>query len=365
MLVAPDHKVRTTSAVTLAENVDLQTAAAAAASGAPGSTVDTKPTVHNGGKTTSRGAVLVAQADHLVQYAGNFSNCETIDYVGAICTFDEELEPGKSYRLSAALPFKLDKDVRTGAVLQAFSDWWTKDDWDLVNRSFPDDGTPGTGAKLRLVVDPSAKPAAPQTDPDRTNSFTQIAVKVTGNQHADLSVKGATASGKKGDVVQVSPSYTNLGPAVLEYQPGPVFRVTIPQGTTAVDVSGDCQPYTSDEEWDQWGDKWGEPGAREYGCVAGQTPKGVEYGYEFGLRIDKVVAGASGAVAVRLGGDPNGANDTAKIVINPADAGGGGGGDLPVTGASAGLIAGLGGLLLAAGIGGYLLAKRRRTRFVS
>jgi LPXTG-motif cell wall-anchored protein len=53
-------------------------------------------------------------------------------------------------------------------------------------------------------------------------------------------------------------------------------------------------------------------------------------------------------------------------VINPAGAGGGGdGGTLPITGASTGLVGGIGGLLLVAGLGGYLLAKRRRTRFIA
>ncbi|WP_281183906.1 LPXTG cell wall anchor domain-containing protein [Micromonospora halophytica] len=36
-----------------------------------------------------------------------------------------------------------------------------------------------------------------------------------------------------------------------------------------------------------------------------------------------------------------------------------------MTGGSTGLIAGIGGLLLAAGLGGYVVARRRRTRFVA
>lgn len=359
--------VRTTSTVTLAEHADLQTDPQATVSGAPGSRVGTPATVRNGGETTSRGAVLVVYGDFLFQYAGNFSNCQPIDFAGALCTLDEDVEPGRSYRLSEALPFQLHQDARTGAAsVLATAVWWTKDDWELVNRDFPQDGTPGTGTKLRLVEQESgARSRAGQTDPDHTNNFTDVTVKVTGDQPADLSVEGATASGEKDDVVQVRPSFTNLGPALLEYQGAPVFRVTIPEGTTAVEVSGDCQPYTSDDEWDQWNGKWGEPGAKEYACQATETPKGFKTWYDFGLRIDKVVPDASGAVSVRLAGDPNSSNDSAKIVINPTDAGGGGGGSLPVTGASTGMLAGLAGVLLAAGVGGYLLAKRRRTRFVA
>ncbi|WBB65625.1 LPXTG cell wall anchor domain-containing protein [Micromonospora sp. WMMD812] len=367
--------VHTTSAVTVAETVDLQTSAELNVSGAPGSKVGMPATVRNGSETTSHGAVLLMNGDYLVGYAGNFSNCQDSDYSGVLCTFDEDLEPGKSYRLSAELPFQLQKDVRTDATLLAGSVWWTKDDWKIISADWPQDGKPGTGEKLRLVEQAGARAlTVPQTDPDMMSNYTDISVRVTGNNPADLSAKGATASGKKGDVVQVRPSATNLGPALLEYQGRPAFRVTVPEGTTAVEVSGECQPYTSDDEWDQWNGNWGEPGAKEYGCQITESPKDFENPYEFSLRIDKVIPNASGAVSVRLAGDPNSKNDNAKIVINPTGNGGGdggqGGGDgdggaLPITGESTGLIAGIGALLLVAGAGGYLVAKRRRTRFVA
>ncbi|NBE82485.1 LPXTG cell wall anchor domain-containing protein [Micromonospora rubida] len=73
-------------------------------------------------------------------------------------------------------------------------------------------------------------------------------------------------------------------------------------------------------------------------------------------------------MTTRLAGDPSEGNDIATITVKAGTGtGGGGGGDggLPVTGASTGLIAGIGGLLLVAGVGGYLVAKRRRTRFVA
>ncbi|MCX5068511.1 LPXTG cell wall anchor domain-containing protein [Micromonospora lupini] len=365
--------VKGASTVTVAESVDLQTVPEASVSGAPGTKVNMPTSVRNGSETVSQGAVLLVNGDYLVSYVGDYSNCQVIDGLGALCTFDEELKPGKSYQLSDKLPFQLDKDLRTNADLLTTGVWWTKDDWEIVSSDWPQDGEPGKGDKLRLVEQPEAKSLAKQTDPDQMNNYTEISVKVTGDNPADLGVKGATASGKKGDVVQVRTSVTNLGPALLEYQGRPAFRVKVPEGTTAVEVSSECQPYTSDEEWDQWNGNWGEPGAKEYGCQITESPKGFENWYEFSLRIDKVVPDASGAITAKLAGDPNKSNDTAKIVINPASAGGGngagqGGGDggaLPITGQSTGLIAGLGALLLTAGVGGYLVAKRRRTRFVA
>ncbi|MEU4714597.1 LPXTG cell wall anchor domain-containing protein [Micromonospora purpureochromogenes] len=371
--------IKATSTVTVAEGVDLQTDPEASVSGAPGSRVGTPAIVRNGGDTTTHGAVLLVHGDYLYRYAGNFSNCRPTDFMGALCTFDEDLEPGKTYRLSEETPFQLHEDARTGASLLATNVWWTKDDWELVSRDWPQEAEPGSGAKLRLVEQTGAKSLTPQTDTDSMNNWTEISVNVTGDNPADLSATGATASGKKGEVVQVRPGFTNLGPALLEYQDKPVFRVTVPEGTTAVEVSGECQPYTSDSEWDPWNGKWGEPGAREYACWVSETPKGVDYSYEFGLRIDKVTPDASGAVSLKLAGDPNGKNDSAKIIINPTNAGGGdggngdgdggnGGGDggtLPITGENTALVAGIGGLLLAAGVGGYVVARRRRTRFVA
>ncbi|MEH0820646.1 MULTISPECIES: LPXTG cell wall anchor domain-containing protein [unclassified Micromonospora] len=369
--------VKASSTVTVAEGVDLQTKPEASVSGAPGSRVGMPAVVRNGGETTSQGAALVLHGDYLSQYVGDFSNCRPTDMMGALCTFDEDLLPGRTYRLSEELPFQLHEDARTGAILRGAGVWWTKDDWELVSRDWPQDGKPGKGSKLHLVEQTGAKSLSPQTDLDQQNNFTDISVRVTGDNPADLSAKGATGSGKVGDVVRVSPSFTNLGPALLEYQDGPLFRVSVPQGTTAVEVSGDCKPYISDDKWDPWNGNWGEPGAREYGCMASETPKGMEYPYEFALRIDKVIPGVTSPVAARLAGDPNRKNDHATIVVNPTDAGGdggGGGGDgdgdgdgdtLPITGESTALVAGVGGLLLAAGVGGYVVARRRRTRFVA
>jgi hypothetical protein len=194
------HTVRAASTVTIAEGVDLQTAQTLSVSGAPGSQVGAPVLVRNGGETTSHGAVLVMSGDYLYNYAGDFTNCVPNDMLGTVCTFDEDLKPGKSYRLSEDLPFELSKDARTGAELLAGSVWWTKDDWDLLNRNWTQDvdpdSKPGTKATLHLVEVAEARSLSRQTDPDQMNNFTDISVKVTGNNPADLAVEGATAKGR-------------------------------------------------------------------------------------------------------------------------------------------------------------------------
>ncbi|RGC65155.1 hypothetical protein C5N14_29870 [Micromonospora sp. MW-13] len=344
-------------------------------SGAPRSRVGLPGVVRNGSATTVNETILMLQASWLVTYAGDYSNCASLKGLNAVCTFDTQLEANKSYQLSEDFPLILNEDARTGAELPVTLDWWTKDDWVRIFRNWPLPGLePGRGGELRLVEQTGAKAKAQQTDVNRMNNFTLASINVTGDNPADLAARGATASGKKGEVVTVRPGFTNHGPAALEVQTEKMpIRITIPKGTTVVDAPRGCVPYVPGEGWDPRNAEWAEPGAKEYACRAGEIVVGGEAPYEFALRIDKVVADATGTFAVKLDGDPNAQNDSAKIIINPTGHGGGdggqGGGDdrptLPITGDSIGLITAVGGLLLVAGTAGYLVARRRKTRFVA
>ncbi|WP_151495992.1 LPXTG cell wall anchor domain-containing protein [Micromonospora noduli] len=124
----------------------------------------------------------------------------------------------------------------------------------------------------------------------------------------------------------------------------------------------------------------GKLGAKEYRCGENRRlAQGEKIEYEFELRLDEA---GTRAAQVRLtfdaGVDLNPANDSATITIiasadggseNPGEDDGQGGGDtdgsLPITGAKAGLTAGVGGVLLAAGAAGFVVARRRKTRFVA
>ncbi|MEV4462258.1 LPXTG cell wall anchor domain-containing protein [Micromonospora echinofusca] len=373
-----------TVSVTVAEGVDLQSVPEESFEAEAGTTVGLIGTeVHNAGPQTARGVVLRLQQDYLSPYAGNFSNCRFIEDVqSTICTIDTELEPGKTYRLSEKLPVKVDENARAGSSLNSYVDWWTKEDWALVEAdpSFPlPPGTPGTGKKLSLVEVPVARQGTPQTDIDRWNSFTEVKITVLGGSTADLAAAGGIATGQVGDEVKVSVGFENLGPATVETWRlrGPILEVNIPKGTTAVGVSEECAPMIEDQPWDPW-ENAGKPGARRYGCLTqGDIAKGDKGSYEFTLKVDELDHETSGLVETRLAGDPNVANNQASITVKRGNAttpgtpgGGEGGGDddgptLPITGDSTGLIAGIGGLLLVAGVGGYVVAKRRRTRFVA
>lgn len=365
--------------VTIAEGVDLQAEPEATVDGDPGATVGLPgDVVRNSGDNTAHGAVLLLQSDYRSRYVGDFSNCEEVERRAIICTFDSDLEPGKSYRLSEKLPVKLDEGARTGSELENYVGWLTKDDWAQIIDDEPGSPLPPStpGDELRLVELPAARQAAvPQTDVDQSNNFTIVDIKVGGNNPADLAAVGGTATGKVGDKVTVTAGFTNLGPATVDAWrlTEPIVTVEIPQGTEAIKVSEECAPYekNSEEPWYPW-DHAGEPGADLYGCIsAGDPEPGVGGKYPFTLRIDKLTGPTSGKVTTHLDGDPKADNNEAAIVIKPGNGnpgsgnGGNGGGSLPITGENTGLIAGIGGLLLAAGAGGYVVARRRRTRFVA
>jgi hypothetical protein len=158
--------------------------------------------------------------------------------------------------------------------------------------------------------------------------------------------------------VRLSLEFTNLGPADLSDGNAlevPVAFVSVPPGATAVEVPGSCAPFTTQEDWKP-DEEGGTPGAGRYGCRGDFVSVGQGLGYPFGFRVDQVVADATGTFQVDLAGDTNDANDTARIVLNPTAAGGGG---LPVTGASLGLLIATGTLLLVVGIAVLVLLRRR------
>ena len=141
------------------------------------------------------------------------------------------------------------------------------------------------------------------------------------------------------------------------------IKVGVPAGATVVSVPEGC-----DED------------GSIYNCFSGTLlPVSESQTFEFGLRIDRVVADAGGRVVVnepcecsQFAKDLDMSNNTSAIVLNGTGAGGpdagdgaggGEGGGLPVTGPVGTAVAGAG--LLVAGGAGVLMVRRRRTRFVA
>ncbi|MEV0718422.1 hypothetical protein, partial [Asanoa sp. NPDC050611] len=356
------------SNVTIAEASDLSTGSfeqgppTLEVTGDPGGTTKANAPVSNVGQSTVERTVLTIQPDWRTPYAGDFSNCVYYDNAFAICEFDQALEPGKNYRLSEDIPYGIDKTVRTGSVLSTYTDWWIADDFKLVEKSWLDlvsESHRGTGEPLRLEEVANAR-RGPQTDVTPYDSWWEVKITAGGDNQVDMAAIGATASGAVGATVDVAPGIRNLGPAALTSDGVPPAKpdvlITMPEGTTVVEASWDCAPYTAGGDWPPADDAdWGKGGAREYGCWVWDLYTGYDYQFAFKVKIDQVLENAVGTITTKIGGDPNAGNDSAEIVVNSAGAGvgggtgGGDGGGLPVTGPKSTMIAGVGVLMVGAG----------------
>ncbi|GAA3749230.1 LPXTG cell wall anchor domain-containing protein [Micromonospora maritima] len=372
--VSHDAKIRIGEGVDLAAGQEIETSAA------PGKAFTAPVTVGNAGETAAKGAVAIFYNDYGLNAAKHFNNCTYVGDELRTCKFDEELPAGRTF--SASMPYVLGADTYAPSSKYGEIIWMTpaefedfQKDVDFYQETI---GEPGTDGKLALV--PAAKVTSQgfQADRQPENNGTILTVNATGKNGTDLEALGTSVTGKAGATVKATFGLRNNGPATLDYNRAgssvTYLSFDVPQGTTAVAVPENCITRNGDE----WGEP-GEPGQRHYFCYFDSVLKaGDSAMLDFSLRVDKVIANATGPVKINAtcqcdGGftrDLKPANDTAKVVVNAAPAGDGGqgggdGGTLPITGSSTGLIAGIGALLLAAGFGGYVVARRRKTRFVA
>ncbi|GAA4566245.1 hypothetical protein GCM10023176_16010 [Micromonospora coerulea] len=377
-----------TAKVKIGEGVDLAGGPEVTRSAAPGGTFSAPLVLNNAGETSAKGAVVIFDQDYGIRTSKHYSNCTYANDWLRTCRFtDTTVAAGETF--AASVPYSLAKDTYAPGAQYGYHNWMTVDEFDdftayLDSRGISI-GEPGTDEALVLTKQPAAQAQSFQADPNPENNWSGMQVKVTGKNGVDLSAIGDELTGKAGDVVTATVGVRNNGPASLDFgrvgSPVTKIDVTVPTGTTAVQVPDNCLPLKGDDsDWEEPG----KPGAKAYRCLPDLfIGVGEEQTVEIGLRIDKVVPNATGTVTINakcqcegFQDDTNPANDTAKLVVNAAPGGGtggdggigggaGDGGTLPITGSSTALIAGLGALLLAAGAGGYVVARRRKTRFVA
>ncbi|GAA4587662.1 hypothetical protein BJY16_008295 [Actinoplanes octamycinicus] len=368
-----------TGAVTVAEAVNLIAGPEIKLSGKPGATVGLSPTVRNAGGATVHGAVLSSSTgSSSAAYVARYKNCFYTD-VQFYCTFDQDLAPGRQYGLSAPIDIAISKDAPAPSEFDTYAEWETPDDAKDWVASIRDHGAkPGTGPELRLV-EKAAVRSGPQTDVTAIDNFSHVVTAVTGKNLPDLTVVGGTVRGKVGDTVKAKFGVKNLGPARIDaWNHFPSVLVTIPAGTTLVTADRNCGPV--------------EGKAGTFRCLTGELAVGASATWELSLKITNA-APSTGAITARIevvgttttfAPEANAANNTGKLLLNPATAGdngdaagdgdeaagGTGGGDsdepsLPITGANVAWVAGAGLVLLAAGVIALLAAKRRGTRYTA
>ncbi|GAA1848959.1 hypothetical protein [Asanoa iriomotensis] len=286
-----------------------------------------------------------------------FSNCLYVEDRIRNCWFDATFPPGAGY--TAVLPFALGTDTAAPGTKSVEALWLTAaeaEDYEtfLTGHGY-NGGELGTDGELTLVPELTLR-AATQADTVPANNRSTLSVAVTGQNGLDLAASGAAVHGAVGARVPALVGFRNHGPAAAEHLGGDVatVEVTIPPGTTATAVSPECAPLT-----DPAAD--GAPGAPAYRCRPGPLVRAdfiVEFTFE--LRIDRAQPADGG---VRLTGteDLDATNDQAAITVNraittppPAAARG-----LPITGAPAGLLAGLGTIMIVVGACAVVLARTR------
>jgi hypothetical protein len=354
-------------AVRVTDGVDLQAGPNVTVKKKPGAAFDVPLVVRNAGRTVAEGAAVMFHGDYAFETTRQFSNCRYRDGQLTTCMFDQELQPGARYR--GVMPYRLRADTYAPGTSANQLQWFTLGELEdfealLVKNGVAGLGKAGSGGVLKLTEQVSAQ--ARQGDVNPENNWTNIEVEATGKNGTDLVGIGDTAAGAAGDVVTATVGVRNAGPATLDFSrvgdPVAQVKVSVPAGSSVVSVPEGCR----------------KEGASYlcYGAmvlVAGESET-----YDFGLRIDRVVPDATGAVMVnepcecsQFSKDLNMANNKAAIVLNGTGAGGGAGGGggegggLPVTGPVGAAAGGAGLALLLAGAAGLLIVHRRRTRFVA
>ncbi|MFF5172501.1 LPXTG cell wall anchor domain-containing protein [Micromonospora sp. NPDC000089] len=364
------------------------------ASLAPGEKTSTQMTLINITAGRLDGVVAVFDHDRAIQPGEKHRNCTYDGDQIRTCSWGRDTFP-RGNIWAAFMPWQVRKDAYAPGSAHASYTWFTTAEFEdykaYLDHIGVSTGTPGKGYELGLLpTQTNPDPNSLQADPDPSDNTGTVDITITGKNGADLAAVGGSVTGKANAVVKAIVGVKNNGPASLDFgrSGNPITRVdvTVPAGATAVDVPDTCAPFdgrTADQQ------DAGKPGAKAYRCETGTyLATGTRQTFTFGLRVDQVVPNSTGAVTINatcecdgFTKDTNPANDTAKLVLNPAGAGGGtgpsggegdgqGGGDgdggtLPITGSPTTLIAGAGGLLLVAGAAGYLVARRRRTNFVA
>ncbi|MFJ6692338.1 hypothetical protein [Streptomyces sp. NPDC091294] len=289
----------------------------------PGDTYDAPLGFRNVGSMPADGVVLRFTGSRGLSFPDSYDNCsyaeeskdDLIRYRHvALCTFEGEFLPGTAYELSEPVRVKT-ADFALGDIFgYSFNAVGAKEAGALRTGA---DHRQGSGRTLAL------KPVKG----GQSGDYTKYAeIDLPQQNTYDLDLTGARVAGEQGETVTVDVGLSNHGPAWLGgLRSGgePIgFSVQIPEGASVVDSP--CSPMNDESP-------------SEYLCFA-DTPflEDDARTFPFKLRIDKVVAGAKGKIALPeydnpWEGDPS--NDTGWIVLNgtgdeetPGDSGGGTGG---------------------------------------
>ncbi|MET9851711.1 peptidase [Streptomyces sp. NPDC006450] len=377
----------------------------------PGQTQPLPIVFGNTGTESVDGVALELNTTHGMGLVEQYDNCAyseddsagqpwNVGWGTTVCTFDNVVKPGEVYEIAGALTLR--------AAPHAFIEGLVYGVHEAGSQPKPTQklSTPRTGKKLGLKVRAAkAAPSAADLDPWNNRHEFDFSVKNT----ADLVASGTSLKGKAGETVKAELGFRNEGPAWIAYlrsgEDVAMADIVIPAGAKVTKVPEPCRAVTASGDYPEQ-----QLGAPRYLCrtshVIGEKEK---FAFPFELKIEKVVAEATGSVTVGAWSpigttpaswDPAHANNKAAFVINgkgpaptpttaPTTAGptptaptspaatpgasatpspgattGNGktpNGGLAETGSAAGLVLMAGAVLVAAGAAVFLVFRRRAT----
>ncbi|MFJ4853899.1 peptidase [Streptomyces sp. NPDC088730] len=298
-------------------------------------TGDTQPvpvTFANNGTRAAEGVLLTLRYTRGMEFTERYRNCEYSESDGgmgspgawttALCSFDGAYEPGVAYTLAEPPSIRATERAFYDSFLYRIEEGGSAA---LAAQRAGAEYSPGKGAPLAL----REAPAALSADLDPSDNQQEADFRTANT--ADFAAYGDRAKGAAGDSVEVEVGFRNRGPAWIGYlrsgEDVATVDVTVPEGASVVTRPESCRGVTA-----AGGYRENQTAAPRYFC---STPMSVredaDFALPFGLKINKVVEGASGKVVVRnpflqdpkLRFDPEPANNTASLVLNAKDSGSG------------------------------------------
>ncbi|MFD6889540.1 peptidase [Streptomyces sp. NPDC059957] len=293
----------------------------------PGETQPLPIVFGNTGTESVDGVALELQTTHGMGLVEEYDNCAyseddsegqpwNVGWGTTVCTFDNEIKPGEIWEIAGALTLEARPHAFMDEVLYGVHEAGSQP------KSTQKFSTPRTGKKLGLKVR-SAKAAPRAVDLDPWNNQHEFGFQVKNT--ADLVATSTFLKGKAGETVKAELGFRNQGPAWVAYlrsgENVALTDIVIPAGAKVTKVPKSCRAVTASGDYREQ-----QLGAPRYMCptshVIGEKQK---YAYPFELKIEKVIADATGSVSVG-GWSPEGtapaswdakhANNKAAFVIN-------------------------------------------------
>ncbi|MGW0432440.1 hypothetical protein ACWDV4_07820 [Micromonospora sp. NPDC003197] len=325
---------------------------------APGGTGELDWALYNEGSRAVKGIKFEIVLPSWTTFAERRSGCTYNDYNNhAVCTRpNRTVRPGEVFQMAKPMKVKVSPTAPGPMALSGGG----VAGYGLADLA--DAGDARTSVADDTVV--READAKDRQDADLGDNGAGFSVFASANS-IDLAISSSPVQGAVGEVVEVTFNVANNGPATGDAR----LRVKAPSGTLALKPASGAYPTCLDGAGN-----WEFVEAAELACnFESEFPPARAFDFKLRFRIVSAPVAADGTIEVSNAlpsPESKPADNTAAITITVSgsdDGGddGGSGGGLPVTGVQAGLIGGIGAVVVVAGVVLFLVARRRRVVLVN